>query len=399
MSASLENTGDITANNRRQQALSRPPRLLAELLEGSGVTIDGDGPCDIQVHDAETYRRILTRGSLGFGEAYMDGLWDCQQLDGMITRLHRAGISERIRTLPRLRVLLSTLSGIASGWLINSQSPRRAFRIGEQHYDIGNELFKAMLDPTMSYSCGYWRHAQNLEQAQRDKLDMICRKLGLRPGERLLDIGCGWGGLARHAAQHYGVAVFGITVSREQLALARERCAGLPVDLELMDYRDLQGRYDKIASVGMFEHVGPKNYSAYFDTVRRLLADDGLMLLHTIGDSATSHSSDPWINKYIFPSSKLPSAQQIAVAIEPDLVIRDWHEFGADYDRTLMAWWSNFNRSWPRLQTASCGQRFYRMWKYYLHCCAAAFRSGQMQLWQIVLTWRGARTGYHSIRP
>jgi len=398
MSQSLD-SGNITDTTRREHGVSSPPRLLIELLEGTGVSIDGNGPCDIQVHDAETYRRVLTRGSLGFGEAYMDGLWDCQQLDSMFTRLHRAGISERIRTLPRLRVLLSTLSGIAGDWLINYQSPRRAFRIGERHYDIGNEIFEAMLDPTLSYSCAYWAHAENLEQAQRDKLDMICRKLELEPGERLLDIGCGWGGLARHAAQHYGVEVFGITVSREQLTLARERCAGLPVTLELMDYRDLRGRYDKIASVGMFEHVGPKNYTSYFDTVRRLLAEDGLMLLHTIGDSATSHSNDPWINKYIFPSSKLPSAQQIAEAIEPDLVIRDWHEFGADYDRTLMAWWTNFNRSWSSLQTATCDERFYRMWKYYLHCCAAGFRSGQMQLWQIVLTRRGARTDYHSIRP
>ena len=270
MSASLENSRDITANNRRQQVISRAPRLLAKLLEGTGVNIGGNGPCDIQVHDAETYRRVLTRGSLGFGEAYMDGLWDCQQLDSMFARLHRAGISERVLTLPRLRVLLSTLSGIAGGWLINYQTPRRAFRIGEQHYDISNELFKAMLDPTLSYSCAYWAHAENLELAQRDKLDMICRKLELRPGERLLDIGCGWGGLARHAAQHYGVEVFGITVSREQLTLARERCAGLPVTLELMDYRDLRGRYDKIASVGMFEHLGPKNYTTHFDTALRL---------------------------------------------------------------------------------------------------------------------------------
>jgi len=374
-------SGKINDTTRREHGVSSPPRLLVELLEGTGVNIDGNDPCDIQVHDAETYRRILTRGSLGFGEAYMDGLWDCQQLDSMLTRL------------------LSTLASVVGGWLINHQSPRRAFRIGERHYDIGNELFEAMLDPTLSYSCGYWAHAGNLEQAQRDKLDMICRKLELRPGERLLDIGCGWGGLARHAAQHYGVEVFGITVSREQLTLGRKRCAGLPVTLELMDYRDLQGQYDKIASVGMFEHVGPKNYTTFFDTVRRLLAHDGLMLLHTIGDTTTSHSSDPWIDKYIFPNSKLPSSQQIAAVIEPDLVIRDWHEFGLDYDRTLMAWWENFNRAWQSLHAVAHDQRFYRMWKYYLHCCAAAFRSGQMQLWQIVLTWRGARPGYRSVRP
>jgi cyclopropane-fatty-acyl-phospholipid synthase len=391
-------TSNVTVNSDHQRDTSSAPRLLVELLEGTGININGNGPCDIQVHDAETYRRVLTRGSLGFGEAYMDGLWNCKRLDAMFTALQRAGIGERIRTQPRLRLLFSAIASEAGNWLINRQSPRRAFRIGEQHYDLGNDLFEAMLDPTLSYSCAYWAHAEDLDQAQRDKFDMICRKLELRPGERLLDIGCGWGGLARYAAQHYGAEVFGITVSREQLALARQRCAGLPVTLELMDYRDLHGRYDKIVSVGMFEHVGPKNYTAFFDTVRRLLDREGLMLLHTIGDTTTNHDIDPWINKYIFPAGKLPSAQQIAAALEPDLVIRDWHEFGLDYDRTLMAWWTNFNRAWPGLR-AKYGQRFYRMWKYYLHSCAAGFRSGQTQLWQVVLAWRGARVDYHSIRP
>jgi cyclopropane-fatty-acyl-phospholipid synthase len=396
--SNLSDSNNLTASPGHPHGDTSPPRLLVDLLEATGVSINGKNPCDIRIHDIETYRRVLTRGSLGFGEAYMDGLWDCQRLDDMFTALHRAGIGERIRTLPRLRLLFSTLASIANCWLINQQSPRRAFRIGERHYDIGNELFEAMLDPTMSYSCGYWAHAEDLGQAQRDKLDMICRKLELEPGERLLDIGCGWGGLAQYAAQHYGVEVVGITVSREQLALARQRCAGLPVTLELMDYRELRGRFDKIASVGMFEHVGPKNYATYCDSIRRLLARDGLMLLHTIGDSCTSRGSDPWINRYIFPGSRLPSAQQIAAAIEPDLVIRDWHEFGRDYDRTLMAWWDNFKGAWPDL-SGNYSQRFYRMWKYYLHCCAAGFRAGQLQLWQIVLSRREARPGYQSIRP
>jgi cyclopropane-fatty-acyl-phospholipid synthase len=362
------------------------------------VRFNGNRPHDIQVRDAETYRRILTRGSLGFGEAYMDGLWECQQLDSMLTALLRADVNERIRSLPRLRLLFGAAASIAANRLVNRQSQPRAFTVGEQHYDIGNDVFEAMLDPTLSYSCGYWARAHDLNQAQQDKLDMICRKLALKPGERLLDIGCGWGGLARHAAENYGVQVFGITVSRQQLELARQRCAGLPVTLELMDYRDLQGRFDKIASVGMFEHVGPKNYRSFFALARQLLADDGLLLLHTIGDSATNAMTDPWIDKYIFPNGRLPSAQQIAAAVEPDLVIRDWHDFGFDYDRTLMAWWKNFNRAWPTLER-DYSQRFYRMWKYYLHACAASFRAGQTQLWQIVLTQRGGCPGYRSTRP
>jgi cyclopropane-fatty-acyl-phospholipid synthase len=392
-------SSEFAGNERTGRRTVSPPRLLEELIESTGVRFNGNSPRDIQVRDARAYRRILTSGSLGFGEAYMDGLWECQQLDTMLTELLRADINSKIRALPRLRLFFGVAIAFAASRLTNSQSQRRAFMVGEHHYDIGNDVFQAMLDPTLSYSCGYWARARDLDQAQLDKLDMICGKLELRPGERLLDVGCGWGGLARHAAQNYGVEVFGITVSQQQLALARERCAGLPVRLELMDYRELHGtRFDKIASVGMFEHVGPKNYRSFFDILRRLLADDGLLLLHTIGDSATSDLTDPWVNKYIFPNGKLPSAQQIAAAIEPELLIRDWHEFGADYDRTLMAWWDNFNRAWPSLRDRY-SQRFYRMWKYYLHACAASFRAGQTQLWQIVLTRRGERPGYRALRP
>jgi cyclopropane-fatty-acyl-phospholipid synthase len=249
----------------------------------------------------------------------------------------------------------------------------------------------------MSYSCAYWLHAQTLEEAQRAKLDMICRKLELKPGERLLDIGCGWGGLARYAAENYGVEVFGITVSKEQLKLARERCAGLPVTLELMDYRELSGRFDKIVSVGMFEHVGPKNYDAYFAVAERLLEDAGLFLLHTIGNYITSRRVDPWIEKYVFPNGWLPSAAEITRAVEGKLLVEDWHNFGPDYDRTLMAWWENFERAWPTLAD-KYDERFHRMWRYYLLCCAGVFRSRQGQLWQVVLSKRTRRGAYRSVR-
>ena len=376
---------------------TEPPAILAELVAQAGVRFNGDRPWDIRVHDAETYHRTLTRGSLGFGEAYMDGLWDTAQLDELFNRLLRADINHKIRVLPRLRLLLAGLGSVLTHNLLNRQAGRRAYEVGERHYDIGNDIYQAMLDPSMSYSCGYWAEADNLLDAQLAKLDLICRKLELQPGERLLDIGCGWGGLASHAARHYGVEVLGITISREQVKLARQRCAGLPVSIELRDYREQQGRFDKIVSVGMFEHVGPKNYAAYFDTVRRLLAADGLFLLHTIGDFETSNVNDPWIDRYIFPNSVLPSVRHIATVLEPELVLRDWHEFGADYDPTLMAWWENFDAAWPTL----CGrydERFYRMWKYYLHVCAGLFRSGQGQLWQVVFSRRGQHVGYRSVR-
>jgi cyclopropane-fatty-acyl-phospholipid synthase len=372
---------------------SSAPGVLVELIGKAGIRFNGNNPWDIQVRDKELYRRIMTQGSLGFGEAYMDGLWDCERMDELFTRLLRHDINDRIRGWTKARLLFDFIRYR----LFNLQSYKRAFQVGEQHYDTGNEVFEAMLDSTMSYSCGYWGEADNLEQAQRHKLDLICRKLELKPGESLLDIGCGWGGLDRYAAEHYGVEVTGITVSREQQVLAQKRCAGLPVTIELMDYRDLDGRVDKVVSVGMFEHVGPKNYVQYFDTVHRLLKEDGLFLLHTIGDHTTCHQTDAWFDKYIFPNGKLPSARQLSDTLEGRFLIEDWHNFGQDYDRTVMAWWENFDAAWPELKEGY-DERFYRMWKYYLMSCAGLFRSRQGQLWQLVLGKRQRSAVYRSLR-
>jgi len=371
----------------------KPPAVLTHLIESAGVQFSGTAPWDIQVHDSEVYQRILTQGSLGFGEAYMDGLWDCACLDELFTRLLRADIDKKITGWARLQLLLQ----LVRQKTFNLQSRKRAFQVGEQHYDTGNDIFQAMLDSTMSYSCGYWHRADNLEQAQCNKLDLICRKLELKPGDHLLDIGCGWGGLAYHAARYYGVKVLGITVSREQLKLAQERCKGLPVAIKFCDYRDLKGKFDKIVSVGMFEHVGSKNYRVFFDTVSRILCDNGLFLLHTIGLHELSHALDPWIDKYIFPNGKIPSAREICIALENRFLIEDWHNFGQDYDKTLMAWWKNFHAAWPELKRKYDG-RFYRMWKYYLLSCAGFFRSRQGQLWQIVLSKRTRQGVYRSIR-
>lgn len=372
---------------------SGSPAILRELTAEAGISINGDAPWDIQVFDDDVYRLVLTKGSLGFGEAYMDGMWECDRLDQLFHRLLGSHAEEKIDNWSRLRLL----GEILRHSLFNLQSSQRAFQVGEQHYDIGNDVFEAMLDPSMSYSCGYWHNATGLADAQQKKLDMICRKLELQPGERLLEIGCGWGGLAHFAAQHYGVEVVGITVSKEQQKLARKRCAGLPVSIELMDYRDLSKKFDKVVSVGMFEHVGPKNYAIYFDTVHRTLKDDGLFLLHTIGSSVTSPKTDAWIDKYIFPNGKLPSAKEIASVLERRFLIEDWHNFGPDYDRTLMAWWDNFELAWPGLQE-KYGERFYRMWKYYLMSCAGFFRSRQGQLWQLVLSKTESERVYRSVR-
>ena len=391
---SMSLTTPRISSDRDCASLPQPaPRAVQALAAAAGVQFNGAAPWDIQVADQRLYRRILLEGTLGLGEAYMDGWWECEQLDQLFQRLLAIDADRCIDSWMRLRLV----GDVVRHSLFNHQSSRRAFLVGERHYDIGNDVFETMLDPTMSYSCGYWQHASTLEEAQLNKLDMICRKLELQPGERLLDIGSGWGGLARYAAEHYGVEVFGITVSKEQQKLARARCKGLPVSIELLDYRDLSGQFDKVVSVGMFEHVGPKNYPQYFSIVERLLKEQGLFLLHTIGNHQTSRRLDPWIDKYVFPNGRLPSAAEIAGAVEGRLLIEDWHNFGADYDRTLMAWWDNFERGWPAL-TDKYGPRFYRMWKYYLMSCAGFFRSRQGQLWQLVLSKRSRSGVYRSVR-
>jgi cyclopropane-fatty-acyl-phospholipid synthase len=369
------------------------PQIIQQLFEHAGVTLNGDAPWDMQIHNKAFFRKMLTQWELGIGESYMDGDWDSPQLDEFFFKITTTDLEQTVVGPAKIRFFLEILRQR----FFNLQTKNRAFQVGEQHYDIGNDLFESMLDSNLMYSCGYWEHAQNLEEAQLHKLELICRKLELKPGERLLDIGCGWGGLARYAAQNYQVEVVGVTISKEQQKLAQERCAGLPVTITLTDYRDLKGAFDKIVSVGMFEHVGVKNYVTYFDTVSQLLKPDGLFLLHTIGNHVTEKTRDMWLDKYIFPNGHLPSAKQIASAVEGRFLIDDWHNFGRDYDRTLMAWWANFERAWPALKD-KYGERFYRMWKYFLLSSAGFFRSGQGQLWQIVLSKRGRAATYRSVR-
>jgi len=384
--------------SQKKPGTSGPPQILVDLLEPADVQINGDRPWDIIVHNPKTYRYTLAKGTLGFGEAYMEGYCDVLALDDCVTRCLRSDIDMKLSGLAKMRLVMASLGNRIVHKLVNLQTANRSYEVGEKHYDIGNDLYTQMLDPLMNYSCGYWQNAGTLEQAQIDKLDMVCRKLNLEPGDHLLDIGCGWGSLARYAAEQYGVKVTGITISREQQKLAQENCKHFDVEILFCDYRALKGKFKKIASIGMFEHVGRLNYKTYFDVIHNLLTDDGLMLLHTIGDYYTHDISDPWINEYIFPNGQLPSASRIAMSIEPKLVFRDWHNFGPDYDKTIMQWWQNFNNSWPEI-SERYGERFYRMWRYYLHSCAGLFRSGQGQLWQIILTKRGAVPEYQSYRP
>nr|WP_154324952.1 cyclopropane fatty acyl phospholipid synthase [Pantoea sp. 201603H] len=360
-------------------------RIVHEMLNIADIEINGSRPWDIQVKNPEFFKRVIQDGSLGLGESYMDGWWDCERLDILFQRVLIHKLDQK---LPHH--FKDTLR-VAAARLTNLQSKKRAWIVGKEHYDLGNDLFSLMLDPHMQYSCGYWKEADTLEQAQNAKLKMICEKLQLQPGMSLLDIGCGWGGLAEYAARHYGVSVYGVTISAEQQKLAQARCEGLDVTILLQDYRDLNQQYDRIVSVGMFEHVGPKNYATYFDVVNRNLKPDGIFLLHTIGAIKTDVNVDPWINKYIFPNGCLPSVRHIADASEPHFVMEDWHNFGADYDTTLMAWYARFNDAWPQLEE-KYGERFKRMFSYYLNACAGAFRSRSIQLWQVVFS-RGVEGG------
>ncbi|MDX5363878.1 MAG: cyclopropane fatty acyl phospholipid synthase [Pseudazoarcus pumilus] len=363
---------------------------VAELLAEADVQIGGDRPWDLHFHHPETAERILARGSLGLGEAYMEGWWDCDRLDEFFARVLAAHLDEKVGNMTMM------MQGLRAR-LFNLQSMRRAWQVGQEHYDIGNDLFEAMLDEHMAYTCGYWAEADTLADAQTAKLDLICRKLGLTPGMTLLDIGCGWGSLMRYAAREYGAHCSGVTVSKEQADYGAARCEGLPVEFLLQDYRAVVGRFDRIASVGMFEHVGRKNHRIFFETARRALADDGLFVLHTIGKNRRGIPTDPWIDRYIFPNGDLPSLGEIADAAEPFFVIEDVHNFGADYDRTLMAWHANFEAAWPQF-AEKYGERFYRMWRYYLLACAGTFRARTTQLWQIVLSPSGVPGSYRCPR-
>jgi cyclopropane-fatty-acyl-phospholipid synthase len=365
-------------------------KTFQNILSHTDIRIDGDNPWDIKIHNDQFYRRVLAQGSLGLGESYMDNWWDCERLDEFICRALKADLKSKVSQK-------NLIWDIIKAKIMNLQNQKRSFKTGGQHYNIGNKLFANMLDKKMVYSCGYWKNANNLDDAQTLKLELICQKIELKPGMKVLDIGCGWGSFAKYAAEKYQANVIGINVSKNQVELGKKLCQGLPIEIRLQDYRDIDEKFDAIVSIGMFEHVGYKNYRIFMKIVNRCLNDSGLFLLHTIGRNDFINVAEPWITKYIFPNSITPTSQQIIDACEKLFIIEDWHNFGADYDKTLMAWNHNFNKNWDNIKD-DYNSRFKRMWNYYLLSCAGGFRSRFSQLWQIVLSKKGVEGGYKSVR-
>lgn len=390
--ATREDPLELRDSPAAERRLARAAREhVARLLALAGVAVNGSQPWDIRVHDERLYLQVLTRGTLGAGEAYMEGWWDCDDLAELCCRLVHARVGARVSPL-------LTAAFYLDGHLRNRQGRRHAFEVGERHYDIGNDLYAAMLDRRMIYSCAYWGGgAPTLDEAQEAKLELIGRKLDLRPGMRVLDLGCGWGGVAQYLAERFWARVVGVTVSAAQARLASERCRGLPVEIRLQDYRQVYGVFDRVISVGMFEHVGYRNYRTFMRVARRCLAPDGLLLLQTIGANVAYAGRDGWMERYIFPNSVLPSPRLLSTAIEGRFVLEDWQNFGADYERTLRCWHANVEGAWASLGDRY-PERFRRMWRYYLLSCAGTFRARVNQLWQLVLSPAGVSGGYRPRR-
>lgn len=357
-------------------------KFVTAAFERADIAINGARPWDIRVTDRRFYRRVILQDFLGFGESYMDGWWTCDQLDVTCERLLRAGILPKDKTSAVLQYVRAKM--------INLQSRARAGRVIDAHYDFGNELFETMLDPRMVYTCGYWRNgATSLAEAQEAKLDLVCRKLGLQPGMRVLDIGCGYGSFMKFASERYGVECVGYSLSKNQTDVGHDLCKGLPIEFILKDYREISGQFDRIASIGMFEAVGAKNFRPFMKVLARAMKPDAVALLHTFGDNVSHETPDPWFHKYIFPNGLIPSVKQVATAMDDLLRMEDWHTFGTDYDPTLLAWNKGFQTGWPDLQIKDplkYTAQFKRMWEFYLLSLAAAFRVRNIELWQIVMT-------------
>ncbi len=369
---------------------------VADILKHADIQINGKGRHDITIHDKRFYERVLKDRELGLGESYMDGWWSTPHLDETITKLITADLASKVKLTPSM--VATGLVSVAKASVKNRYTLAGSKKNAEFHYNLGNDLYELMLDKRMIYSCGYWKGAKTLDQAQENKLDLICRKLKLNKGMTVLDIGCGWGGFSEFAAKKYGAVVTGISPASEQVKLAKKRTKGLKVTILQKDYREMTGTFDRIVSIGMLEHVGLKNYPDFFEQCNRLLKPGGLMLHHTIGSNTPQDvGSFKWIDKYIFPGGYVPTMFELLEPAQKHFSIEDVQNIGPDYDKTLMAWHKNFVRNYPKLKD-KYDERFYRMWEYYLLMCAAGFRTRNTHLWQFVMRHREVSERYDASR-
>jgi cyclopropane-fatty-acyl-phospholipid synthase len=355
-------------------------KAVERILSTVDVRIGGSRPFDMQVHSDLFYKRVLLEGSVGLGESYMDGLWDCADLEELVFRFVESGIERRFRLLPGF-VTMNAL-----GHLVNRQ-PRSLGERTSRHYNTDNDLFASFLGKYKNYSCAFYEEGDDLDTAQLKKMDLICDELCLRPGENVLDIGGGWGEIAKHMASR-GCRITSINIADEQMRAAREHCKGASVDVVKCDYRDVAGTFDKIAIIAMMSHVGHKNHRPLFETVHRHLAPDGLVFVDTVGSAVSLQNGNPWIDKYIFPGIVFPSIQQISRAVEGLFVIEAVRNFGASYVKTLRAWNANLRRAWPRLSHRH-DERTRRMFEFFFLTVAGFFRARDFQNWYVVLSPEG----------
>ncbi len=367
-------------------------QVVEQILAIADIKINGDRPCDIRVYDDRFYERVVQDGSLGFGESYMEGWWDAPALDECMCKILSADLEKNVKPTWAMRW------NYLKAKLFNMQEKGgRSAKVIHEHYELGDDLYESMLGSTLAYTCAYWKGCSSLDDAQKIKFDLIAKKMGLKQGMKVLDLGCGWGGFSQHIAKNYGVEVVAVNLSEKQCAYARKICEGLPVEVRNQDYREVKGTFDRIISIGLMEHVGYKNYRGFMELIQRCLNDEGLALVHTIGRDTTAVTVEPWISKYIFPHGHLPSIVQIGEAIEGLFVMEDWHNFSVNYDTTLVSWFKNFEKNWDKIRS-HYPDPFFKMWKYYLLSCAGAFRARNMQLWQLVLSKKGVEGGYESVR-
>ena len=357
-------------------------KSLEIVLKSIGIEVNGSNSWDPQIRDDKVLRDIAQGGSLAAGEAFMDDRWDVAKLDELIALL------QKHHNLWNRLLYGNLLWEKIKAKVFNRQRGERAYEVGQVHYDLGNDLYTMMLDKRMIYTAAYWREADTFDEAQEAKLDLICRKLDMKPGDRVLDIGCGWGGFMKYAVEKYGVSCVGISVSKEQTAYGRQVCEGLPIEFVITDYAKFKPdqQFDHIVSIEMFEAVGHKNYDLFIKKVSSWLKPKGRFLLQSIGSTQKHTVADPWIDKYIFPNGILPTKNLIERATKGIFFAHDWHDIGPDYDKTLMAWWHNFKEGYSTLDQKKYDRKFYRMWQYYLLICAGGFRSGHLVDWQILFT-------------